>query len=223
MSFIISFHNGFEPFKRLTTILVYFPSRQSRQWTCLPKSNERYKISYTLQTQFYRNGGRCGICGDPFDGPRDNEAGGKFATAAIGATYTQGQTITIQLEITVNHGGWFEFRLCPNNDFTKRVTQECLDKYLLEQTTGGARYTLDEGRGIKTVTLKLPKDLTCSQCVLQWKWNTGRLNTTNNAVRHFQCRVSRWISCVRSAEYDTHDIHSDTRHDIWNWTTTRNT
>ncbi|KAH3894119.1 uncharacterized protein LOC127862143 isoform X2 [Dreissena polymorpha] len=124
-------------------------------------------------TQYYRNGGRCGICGDPFDGQRDNEAGGKFATATIAATYTQGQIFTVQLEITVNHGGWFEFRLCPNNDFTKRATQECLDKYLLEQTTGGARYTLNEGRGIKTVTLKLPKDLTCSQCVLQWKWNTA--------------------------------------------------
>ena len=46
----------------------------------------------------------------------------------IGRVYRQGQTITVMLEITANHFGWFEFRLCPNNDPRRPVTQRCLDK-----------------------------------------------------------------------------------------------
>lgn len=84
--------------------------------------------------------------------------------------------MTVQVEITVNHGGWFEFRLCPNNDVKKRATQECLDKYLLRQLDGSTRVVVPEGLGIVSIQLKLPQDLTCSQCVFQWKWNTGKYN-----------------------------------------------
>ncbi|WAR03973.1 hypothetical protein MAR_010534, partial [Mya arenaria] len=123
--------------------------------------------------QFYRNGGKCGVCGDPFQGPRDNEAGGKYATGTIGASYSQGQVITVTTEITVNHGGWFEFKLCPVNDRKVRATPACLDKHLLRVVGGGTRYTMVTGLGQQSVRLQLPKELTCSQCVLQWKWNTA--------------------------------------------------
>ena len=29
------------------------------------------------------NGGKCGVCGDAWGGPRDNEAGGKYATGIL--------------------------------------------------------------------------------------------------------------------------------------------
>jgi hypothetical protein len=32
------------------------------------------------------------------------------------------------VQITANHKGWFEFRLCKNNDVTKRITHSCLNK-----------------------------------------------------------------------------------------------
>jgi len=79
----------------------------------------------------------------------------------------------VTVEITVNHGGWFEFRLCPVNDPKVRATQECLDKYLLPMRDGQTRYHMHEGLGTQSVQLQLPKDLTCKQCFLQWKWNTG--------------------------------------------------
>lgn len=132
--------------------------------------------------QFYRNNGKCGICGDPYHSDRPNEAGGLYATGTIARTYNQGDVITVQVEITVNHGGWFEFKLCPNNDAKKRATQECLDKYLLRHLDGSTRTIVPEGLGIVSIKLRLPKDLTCSQCVLQWKWNTAsnvRCNGSN--------------------------------------------
>ena len=33
----------------------------------------------------------CGICGDPYDGVREHEAGGTFATGYISKTYTEGE------------------------------------------------------------------------------------------------------------------------------------
>ena len=81
-----------------------------------------YTIGMHFQVQWNKNGGRCGICGDPYNGPRDNEAGGRFATGIIAKRYTEGQTITVSLDITVNHGGYFEFRMCPNNNPRRPAT-----------------------------------------------------------------------------------------------------
>ena len=69
--------------------------------------------------------------------------------------------------------GYFEFRLCPNNNVHKPATQACLDQYVLHQPSGSVRF-LEQGRPqIYSLKLKLPRGLTCSQCVLQWKYNAG--------------------------------------------------
>merc|ERR1719175_240167 len=79
--------------------------------------------------------GRCGICGDPYDGPLEHEApGGKFANGNIVANYLQGSWIDIAIEVTTNHLGFFEFRLCPNNDITQDPEQDCFDQCLLQWT-----------------------------------------------------------------------------------------
>lgn len=41
--------------------------------------------------------GRCGVCGDPYQGPRENEAGGKYASGVIVRNYTEGQHIQVVL------------------------------------------------------------------------------------------------------------------------------
>lgn len=43
-----------------------------------------------------------------------------------------GSIITVTVELTTHHKGFFEFRLCPWNDVYSPITQECLDKYVLE-------------------------------------------------------------------------------------------
>ena len=75
--------------------------------------------------QWQKNGGKCGICGDPWDmpTPRDGESGGKFGRGVIVRSYTAGQTIKISTQISANHKGYFEFRLCPSVP----ANQRCLD------------------------------------------------------------------------------------------------
>ncbi|CAC5396373.1 unnamed protein product [Mytilus coruscus] len=120
------------------------------------------------------NGGKCGVCGDPYQGPYKNEAGGIYAQGIIARTYQPGQNISVKIQIMANHRGWFEFRFCVNNNISQKITHGCLDKHLLETSDLGlTRTTFSANSGIKELTLKLPKDLTCSQCVLQWKWRTA--------------------------------------------------
>ena len=49
----------------------------------------------------------------------------------IGKTYFEGQEINVTIDITANHAGFFEFRLCQNDESMKKVEQECFDKHLL--------------------------------------------------------------------------------------------
>lgn len=126
-------------------------------------------------SQFDRNDGKCGICGDPWDmAPRPHEAGGKYATGTITKTYREGQVMPIKIRITTNHQGWFEFRLCPNNNIHKAATQQCLDQYVLPLANGaGTMLPIPRDMYFTEVKVKLPPGLTCSQCVLQWYWKTG--------------------------------------------------
>ncbi|XP_005092247.1 uncharacterized protein LOC101851474 [Aplysia californica] len=125
--------------------------------------------------QWNQNGGLCGVCGDPYDGQRDNEAGGKYANGIIVRNYTEGAIINVYIDLTTSHLGWFEFRLCPNNDIHKPVTQECLDMNLLESPKGYTRYNISSWEAmVYELQVRLPPGIsTCSQCVLQWKYNAG--------------------------------------------------
>ena len=61
----------------------------------------------------------CGECGDKWDTPvgeRPNQAGGIYANGIITETYQSGEVIEVRVRITANHMGWFEFRLCVNNN-----------------------------------------------------------------------------------------------------------
>ena len=104
------------------------------------------------------NQGRCGECGDTYSTPRPrlNDEGGDYGTGIIAQTYTEGsvsrslhsepelcrnlwihifqqwQAVRTVVNITANHLGYFEFRLCPKQSAEELVTQECLDRYPLE-------------------------------------------------------------------------------------------
>ncbi|XP_053383502.1 uncharacterized protein LOC128549850 [Mercenaria mercenaria] len=128
------------------------------------------------------NNGRCGVCGDPYQGPRENEAGGKYATGTIVRHYKESKQIIVEIEITAPHGGWSEFRLCPNNDVQKPVAQQCLDRYLLATPSGETRIVHHRISGKLKIPLVLPQGLTCTQCVMQWKWNTAHDYNCNPAT-----------------------------------------
>ncbi|XP_041377331.1 uncharacterized protein LOC121389749 [Gigantopelta aegis] len=155
------------------------PPSRSSMWRLGYKTPPNYNDNALncggFSNEWYVLHGKCGVCGDVWQDPtpRNNEAGGLYGKGIITKTYTTGQDIQISVQITANHGGWFEFRLCANNNPTKVITQSCLDQHLLQLEGGGTRHHLIGTEGDVIVTAKLPPGLTCSQCVLQWKWNAG--------------------------------------------------
>ena len=137
-----------------------------------------------LQKQFEENKGRCGLCGDAWDlpEPRPHEDGGRFGRGYISAEYLIGDIVDITVNITANHHGWFEMRLCPHDNIKEPVTQQCLDDHVLlladadtPLSAGMTRYHLGNRSGIITVQMKLPDRLSCEKCVLQWKYRAGNI------------------------------------------------
>lgn len=115
---------------------------------------------------------RCGLCGDPYDAaqPRAHERGGIYDSNIIVGTYDEGSLITITVEITAHHLGYWEFKLCPDAD---EPDQACFDANLLELEDGGTKYYPNEGSTKYHVNYILPKGITCEICVLQWRYTCG--------------------------------------------------
>jgi hypothetical protein len=122
-----------------------------------------------------------GVCGDPHTGPLNHEAGGKFATKKITGTYARGQTITLRVKITAPHGGRFIFGICPvpdgASDAAERaaVTQQCMDRNRLKNAKDGSDYWWfgKKTTGEFEMQFKLPDNIECKRCVLQWHYETG--------------------------------------------------
>ncbi|XP_046658019.1 uncharacterized protein LOC124352541 [Daphnia pulicaria] len=122
------------------------------------------------------NKGRCGECGDEWSlpRPRPNDEGGQYGTGIKGKTYYQGSIIDITVNISSNHKGYFEFRLCPKSSASELVTQECLNANLLKMTDDTTRFYLPSQESKPYFPrVKLPAGLICENCVLQWLYNTG--------------------------------------------------
>ncbi|GFQ64704.1 chitin-binding type-4 domain-containing protein [Trichonephila clavata] len=173
--------------------------------------NELFCGGYTVQWQ--RNGGKCGVCGDAWHlpTPRPNEAGGIYGRGIIVRNYKPGQVIKSTVDITANHRGFFEFKLCPHNNPSTVVTQDCLDKFPLELADGsGSKYYPSAGTGSFTVQLRLPHHLTCSQCVFQWSYtagnNWGRCENGTSKVGCGPQETFRGCSDVAIGDVETNDI-----------------
>ncbi|EFX65039.1 hypothetical protein DAPPUDRAFT_65736 [Daphnia pulex] len=122
------------------------------------------------------NKGRCGECGDEWSlpRPRPNDEGGQYGTGIKGKTYYQGSVIDITVNISSNHKGYFEFRLCPKSSASELVTQECLNANLLKMADDTTRFYLPSQESKPySPRVKLPAGLICENCVLQWLYNAG--------------------------------------------------
>lgn len=58
-------------------ICCLFRFRYGFNTTANYNDHELYCGGFARQHQ--KNGGKCGVCGDPWDGPKPNEAGGTYA------------------------------------------------------------------------------------------------------------------------------------------------
>ncbi|EFX81690.1 hypothetical protein DAPPUDRAFT_317372 [Daphnia pulex] len=145
-----------------------------------PDYNDTEGFCGGYERQWMVNGGKCGICGDAFDeAVKPHEApGGIFATGTIVRRYTQGQTIPVKIEITAKHKGFYEFKLCPNNNVLQDPTQACFDRFPLSfisvEGIISKRIFVDSvPQGTYAAEIMLPPKVTCSQCIIQWTYVTG--------------------------------------------------
>lgn len=151
-----------------------------------PNYNDMSNYCGGKDNQWTTQKGRCGVCGDPYQGPREHEDGGTYATGIIGRTYESGEMINTTIDITANHFGYFEFRLCPVDigklRRPRRLTQQCLDQHILKigpsdsKSNGdNTRYYLPHGnKSYFYVPVELPSEIiSCKHCVLQWKYHAG--------------------------------------------------
>jgi hypothetical protein len=132
-----------------------------------------------------RNKGRCGVCGDAYDGVRAHEYGGTYATGLVSKSFPPG---TGEIQITVRtvspQMGSYEFRICSLDNLPGAVTQACLDQNVLLVKDNTAVNSLFRARYYVTPSIrnmpshkiiaKIPQGFTCSHCVLQWKYISGR-------------------------------------------------
>lgn len=133
--------------------------------------------------EYIKTGGKCGVCGDAYSGPREHEAGGKYAKGIIVEQLPAESTeMKTTIQITSYHKGFFEFRICPHNDIRRPVAQECLDEHLMIIKEGSPESSYTRfypsnpkvtGKDKYHLTLLIPRGMRCEQCVLQWTYNTG--------------------------------------------------
>ncbi|XP_018372860.1 PREDICTED: uncharacterized protein LOC108767449 [Trachymyrmex cornetzi] len=137
--------------------------------------NEHFCGGYGIQHG--TNGGKCGECGDNYalSRPRPNENGGIYGTGVIVQKYKAGSTIDVTVKLTAAHLGYFEFSLCPLKSNQELETDKCFNTYPLPRADGkGYRYPIAVNVAKEyTISLILPKNVTCKQCVLRWHYNTG--------------------------------------------------
>ncbi|KAG5875935.1 hypothetical protein JTB14_036468 [Gonioctena quinquepunctata] len=128
--------------------------------------------------QWVKNEGKCGVCGDPWDSktPRAHEFGGTYGQGIIVRKYAVGSIITIRIELTAIHNGYFEFSICPNY---QNPTQDCLDQNILKLVKTqenvedkGSRYFPKDGNKVYEMKFRLPNK-SCEHCLLQWRYIAG--------------------------------------------------
>ncbi|CAH2093234.1 unnamed protein product [Euphydryas editha] len=154
---------------------VSYPPSRATMWRFGYPTEKNYDDTGLYCGGFDRhysvNGGKCGICGDAYDleEPRPHEFGGKYGTGTIVAEFEAGEVFEATVEITAFHLGYWYFKICP--DVTSN-DQACFDQYPLELEKGGTKY-YPSSSGEYKVNYRLPKDLVCDHCVLQWRYVAG--------------------------------------------------
>jgi hypothetical protein len=84
--------------------------------------------------------------------------------------YNMSAVIDVLLEVSANHLGWSEFRLCSlDNRGDSDADHECLNKTLLTDPTGKiTRFPMPFGHhGPLYLKVALPPGICCKHCVFQ--------------------------------------------------------
>ena len=101
--------------------------------------------------------------------------------------------IDVEIDLSANHNGHFELKLCPVNSPKQIATQACMDKHPLYLDDVPTSYKFHippetKKKDVMRYQVKLPDGITCRQCVIQWTYITGK--------RLFALRCNLRSNCV---------------------------
>ncbi|KAJ3649527.1 hypothetical protein Zmor_021267 [Zophobas morio] len=158
------------------------PPNRSSLWRINPNAPANYVDDQNncggKSTQWDQFGGQCGVCGDKYDDPHPqaNENTGTYGRGIIAGQYTAGSIIDINVVLTTNHMGYFEFSLCVlDNPNGAESGESCFKPLTLGD--GSATYVLpnksEQGYTEVPLKVKLPDGVTCERCTFRWSWTVG--------------------------------------------------
>lgn len=173
-------------------------------------------------------GGRhagAGPCGDRASDrrPRAHERGGNFCPAAaldVRPVYRSGSEIEIEVAVTTNHNGYFEFFLCDVARCGGDPSPQCFKGGHCRQLRRARVPECESGKsrqcaptdpqhpgrfyvpcrlpGTQFVHMRylLPKGFVCKDCVLQWYWATANSCNPPGVTEFFkQFPMKSWGQC----------------------------
>lgn len=96
-------------------------------------------------------------------------------------SFYPGSSIDVMIEVVANHGGNFKFEMCWRDEWTDIETEDCFESLDLsgreeeEDPVKRRTYDLDSraGTGTFSMSLELPVNRTCENCILRWHWRSG--------------------------------------------------
>lgn len=154
------------------------PVNRASRWRVDKTGYADYNDNQGFCGGFYQqwnvNGGKCGFCGDSYNTapPRSHELGGYYGQGVIVKAYTQGSTVPLNVKITANHRGYVYFKIC-NLDIEKE-SDACFERYPLTSPSGDDRFYLPTtSAGEFIFSVRLPSNLWCNHCVIQWTYVAG--------------------------------------------------
>jgi hypothetical protein len=134
-------------------------------------------VFFSIQTELGEEYPKCHVCGArPGDNPPNEPPNGKYANDFIVKTYTQGEVIEIKSQLTANHKGEMEYRICENDEKQAVVDYDCFNKNLLvgeDGVTTAFKIITQSYSADIAHRVKLPPNLTCKRCILQWRYRAG--------------------------------------------------
>ena len=140
-----------------------------------------------------------------------------YGLGEIVRTYSAGSSIPVGVELTANHKGFFEMRICPINSNDRPATQRCLDRYKLQLSDGGGvrYYPQPAWNGKIRLRYRLPAGLTCRQCVFQWRYVAGNnWGTCANGTEGIGCGAQEeFRACADVRVVDEAGEFDETRYD----------
>ncbi|XP_044746681.1 uncharacterized protein LOC123308179 [Coccinella septempunctata] len=140
----------------------------------IPNYNDNENFCGGMNVQWNTFGGKCGVCGDRYDKPhpQDNENTGKYGKMGIARTYKSGEIIDVQIRLTTNHLGYFQYSICVlENPSAPESGEDCFKPVTLED--GSEHYNVSSVEKTINNRVKLPDGLTCDRCVFRWHYNAG--------------------------------------------------